>query len=456
AESYWLDLGAAKDRILRCDEKENFGGPAGESGPCGPCSEIHYDFGEGTGCGSPDCNPSCDCDRFSEIWNLVFTELDQDAEGNRTPLKQKNIDTGMGLERTAVLMQGKGTVYETDLFTPIIDRISELTGRKYGQSDEANRAMRVIAEHTRAAAFLIADGVIPSNDGRGYVLRRILRRAEFFIRQILYRKHGVSAQHETMSQASSVEDAFKLFHILESAEDRLTQRFKEMEPFLSPIVDVVIDTMKGQYQELESRSEYIKQVVTQEELKFRKTLLDFEPVVREIALIHRLAEIVAQRDSKDQRYEFENHVQGYVRDHFMHDVVRNLTLKPLEDAVLEGRLIEAEPLIISGEEVFALADTHGFPADLTVEIVNEQNLGVDSDGRKLEVDLKRYEALMEAQRERAREAQKFGLADKSDQAYYESLDVPTTEFVGYETFDKQTRITGLIVDGEPVETAFKG
>ena len=447
AEGYWLDLGVPKDRIMRCDEKDNFWGPAGKTGPCGPCSEIHYDFGPEVGCGKPDCSPSCDCDRFSEIWNLVFTQYNQDEQGKRTALPKPNIDTGMGLERTAVLMQGKTNVYETDLFAPIIGRISSISGRQYGESEAITRAMRIVAEHTRAATFLIADGVLPSNDGRGYVLRRVLRRAEFFIRQMLYRKHAVSSQRQIMSEAGSVKDAMILFNITEAAEDKLMERFRQMVPFLSNIVDVVIDIMKGQYSELEVQREYIKQIVTQEELKFRQTILDFEPVVRQIAGIHGIAESVVQHGGTGQKDKFETIVKGYLKDQFVHDMVRNLTLRPLEDTASKELLAEAQPRIISGDELFALADTYGFPAELTTEIVREQSL---------EVDLERYETLMESQRERAREAHKFGLADKSSQQFYDGLALRPTQFAGYDSFSSETQIVALIVDGESVGTAQEG
>jgi alanyl-tRNA synthetase len=180
---YWRSVGVSADRIVRCGEEDNFWGPAGETGPCGPCSEIHYDFGKEYACG-PDCSPSCGCGRFLEIWNLVFTEFYQDASKKRTPLPKKNIDTGMGLERTAAVVQGKRFFYDTDLFAPIMKRVSELTGQKYGDNEKADRAMRIVAEHGRAVTFLIADGVIPSNEGRGYVLRRILRRAALFGRTL--------------------------------------------------------------------------------------------------------------------------------------------------------------------------------------------------------------------------------------------------------------------------------
>ncbi|MGB2828117.1 MAG: alanine--tRNA ligase-related protein, partial [Dehalococcoidales bacterium] len=165
---YWKDIGVPEDRILRFGEEDNFWGPAGDTGPCGPCSELHYDFGEDVGCGKPDCKPNCECGRFSEIWKLVFTQYNQDEAGNRTPLPKPNIDTGMGLERTVAAVAGKTSVYETELFTPLLERISALCGKKYGVDKETDVAMRVVAEHGRGITFLIADGVIPSNEGRGY------------------------------------------------------------------------------------------------------------------------------------------------------------------------------------------------------------------------------------------------------------------------------------------------
>jgi alanyl-tRNA synthetase len=180
----WQEVGVPAERILRFGEKDNFWGPAGDSGPCGPCSEIHYDFGEGFGCGESGCQPGCECGRFLEIWNLVFTQFNQDREGCRTPLPKPNIDTGMGLERTAVVMQGKVSVYETDLFAPLVARIAEITRRNYGKDAAADHAIRVIAEHARGIVFLIADGVLPGNEGQGYVLRRVLRRAALFGRKL--------------------------------------------------------------------------------------------------------------------------------------------------------------------------------------------------------------------------------------------------------------------------------
>ncbi len=228
---YWRRIGFPEDKIVRLGEEDNFWGPAGDSGPCGPCSEIHYDFGVDVGCGKPECGPGCDCGRFSEIWNLVFTQYNQDKEGKRAPLPKPNIDTGMGLERTAAVMQGVSSVYDTDLFAPLLNRIAKLTGVPYGKNPDSDQAIRIVAEHSRGITFLIADGVIPSNDGRGYVLRRVLRKACFFGRKL-----GVD------------------------------------KPFLSQMAEAVIDRMGHVYPELAANKNLIHDVVKVEEEKFTSTL----------------------------------------------------------------------------------------------------------------------------------------------------------------------------------------
>jgi alanyl-tRNA synthetase len=228
---YWREIDFPEKKIVRLGEEDNFWGPAGDSGPCGPCSEIHYDFGKESGCGKPDCGPGCDCGRFSEIWNLVFTQFNQDNDGKRTPLPKPNIDTGMGLERVAAVMQGVSSVYDTDLFIPLRDKICALTGVKYGKGETADQAVRIIAEHGRGITFLIADGVLPSNEGRGYVLRRVLRRACFFGRKL-----GTE------------------------------------EPFLSQIAETVISGMGHIYPELVKNQSLIQEVVETEEDKFTSTL----------------------------------------------------------------------------------------------------------------------------------------------------------------------------------------
>lgn len=227
----WIKNGITKDRIIRFGEEDNFWGPAGDSGPCGPSSEIHYDFGEEVGCGKPSCGPNCDCGRFSEIWNLVFVQFNQDEKGRRRPLSRCHIDTGMGLERTAAVMQNKTSIYQTDFFTPIMELISRFSYKNYGEDNDSDNSMRVVAEHGRGIAFLIADGVIPDNEGRGYVLRRLLRRAALFGRRLGLEK-----------------------------------------PFLSEVAGVAIKHMGKVYPELVSRREFILKVIESEEKRFDQTL----------------------------------------------------------------------------------------------------------------------------------------------------------------------------------------
>jgi len=231
AFGYWREVGVPEEKILRFGEEDNFWGPAGDTGPCGPCSEIHYDLGAGVGCGKPDCGPNCECGRFVEIWNLVFTQYDQQEDGRRLPLPKPNIDTGMGLERTAAAIQSKPSVYETDLFAPLIELASKMSGKGYGQDEASDRALRVVAEHGRAITFLIADGIVPSNEGRGYVLRRVLRRAALFGRKL----------------------------VLE-------------EPFLGELAQAVVAQMGRQYPELVTNRDFILSTIEAEEARFGQTL----------------------------------------------------------------------------------------------------------------------------------------------------------------------------------------
>jgi alanyl-tRNA synthetase len=256
AFKYWQEVGVPAERIVRFGEKDNFWGPAGDSGPCGPCSEIIYDFGEEFGCGKPDCGPGCDCPRFSEIWNLVFTQYNQDKEGQRTPLPKPNIDTGMGLERTAAVMQGKISVYETDLFTPIVARVCELAGKQYGQDEAVDRAIRIVAEHARGIPFLIADEVVPSNEGRGYVLRRVLRRATRFGRKLGLGKpflNGKVVMNERLRKM-------------------LSRLGGSPSIFLAETASTVIGEMGHLYPELVSNQDFIFRVINLEEERFGQTL----------------------------------------------------------------------------------------------------------------------------------------------------------------------------------------
>jgi alanyl-tRNA synthetase len=219
-----------ENRIVRMGEKSNFW-MMGETGPCGPCSEILYDQGEGTGCGRPECDVHCDCDRHLEIWNLVFTQYDRDESGKLNPLAKPSIDTGMGLERLTAVIQGFKSNYDTDLFTPIIRFMEKISGKTYGKNAENDVSIRVIADHSRALTFLIGDGITPSNEGRGYVLRRILRRAA---------RHG------------------KMLGI--------------NKPFLNESAQIVIDMMKGVYPDLVEKASFITKMILNEEQRFMETL----------------------------------------------------------------------------------------------------------------------------------------------------------------------------------------
>lgn len=231
AYNIWKEqIGVPEARILRLGAKDNFWS-MGDTGPCGPCSEIHIDRGEQYGCGRPDCGVECECDRYLEIWNLVFMQFDRSADGTMTPLPKPSIDTGMGLERIASVIQDTPTNYETDLLRPIIAKVEALSGRTYGQNVNDDVAMKVIADHSRATAFLVGDGILPSNEGRGYVLRRIMRRAMRYGRQL-----GLK------------------------------------DPFLFKTVSSVFAVMADAYPELQENAAFITSVTQNEEERFSKTL----------------------------------------------------------------------------------------------------------------------------------------------------------------------------------------
>ena len=223
------EIGVAPERIFRFGKKDNFWEHG--SGPCGPCSEVYYDRGEKYGCGSPDCKVGCECDRFMEVWNNVFSQFDNDGQGNYTELVQKNIDTGMGLERLAVVCQDVNSLFDVDTVMNITNHVTRITGASYGQSTKTDVSLRVITDHIRASTFMIADGVLPSNEGRGYVLRRLLRRAA---------RHG------------------KLLGV--------------NKPFLFEVVETVIQENESHYTYLRERAEYITRIVKIEEENFAKTI----------------------------------------------------------------------------------------------------------------------------------------------------------------------------------------
>ena len=230
AFNIWRDeIGIPESRITRLGKEDNFWEHG--SGPCGPCSEIYFDRGEEYGCGKPDCAPGCDCDRYMEVWNNVFSQFDNDGNGNYSDLIQKNIDTGMGLERLAVVCQGVDSLFDVDTVMNITHKVSEITGAHYGDSHKTDVSLRVITDHIRASVMMISDGILPSNEGRGYVLRRLLRRAA---------RHG------------------KLLGV--------------SEPFLYQVVDMVVHENECQYPELREKQAYITRVIRNEEENFAKTI----------------------------------------------------------------------------------------------------------------------------------------------------------------------------------------
>jgi alanyl-tRNA synthetase len=359
AFAYWREVGVPSGKILRFGDEDNFWGPVGDSGPCGPCSEIHYDLGREFGCGKAECRPNCDCGRFSEIWNLVFTQYNQERSGQRTLLPKPNIDTGMGLERTLAAVQGKPSPYETHLFFPLTDHICRLSGKEYGRDGNTDRAIRVVAEHSRGIAFLIADGVMPSNEGRGYVLRRILRRASLFGRKL-----GLSG------------------------------------PFLNEMAEVVVSTMSRMYPELTDNRVSITEVIKEEEEKFIASL----------------------------------------------DTGLSLAEKLMSEALTGGRKQ------LTGEEIFRLYDTYGFPPELTAEMAKERGLSVDWEG---------FQAEMEKQRERARGSHR--VVTGSTQLTGVGKLTPTAEvvekqthFVGYRKHSSRSKVRDLISNERSVQNVSAG
>ncbi len=357
AEKLWLELTPVpRERIVRCGEKDNFWA-MGDTGPCGPCSEIHFDQGPGLyPCPDPDnCGPQCDCDRFLELWNLVFMQYERGSDGKLNPLPKPSIDTGMGLERVTAVVQKKLSNYDSDLFMPLIEFTARLAGVHYGDDPERDVSLRVIADHIRAAVFLISDGVLPSNEGRGYVLRRVMRRAM---------RHG--------------------------------RLLGFSEPFFHKVAGKVVALMGESYPELADKGSYVAKVILHEEERFIRTL-----------------------DRGLQLLEGE-----------------------VEKAVRGGEKV------LSGDVVFRLYDTYGFPVDLTADIVRDRGIVLDEAG---------FESEMEAQREKARKAWKGSGEEMIGQVYREMLSTSgPTEFVGYETLEADTSVSALAVGGMMAESAGEG
>ena len=344
------EIGIPAENIFRFGKKDNFWEHG--AGPCGPCSEIYYDRGEKYGCGSPDCKVGCECDRFMEVWNNVFSQFDNDGQGNYTELIQKNIDTGMGLERLAVVCQDVNSLFDVDTVMNITNHVTAITGASYGQSTKTDVSLRVITDHIRASTFMIADGVQPTNEGRGYVLRRLLRRAA---------RHG------------------KLLGV--------------NKPFLFEVVSTVIKENESHYTYLRERAEHIIRVVKTEEENFARTI----------------------------------------------DTGMRIYGEKLAEHKVAGKTV------FSGEDAFLLADTYGFPIDLTIEMLEDEGMTVDMD---------KYTACREEQRVKAREARK-ALGDLGWAGIDFGSEVTATEFVGYTENNCNCKVVAVCV-GEEVTGSITG
>jgi alanyl-tRNA synthetase len=440
AYQIWRDqIGVPEERIYRYGDSDNWWGPAGNEGATGPCSEIHYDGGREKGCGDmitpgaltailrtdrdagaktgfpdvPGCHPNCDCERFVELWNLVFMQYYQDTEGNREPLPAPSVDTGMGLERAAVVLQGKNNIYETDLFVPIIEKACQLTGKTYGQDQQTDYALRVVAEHSRAAVFLIGDGVVPGSEGRGYVLRRILRRGIFY---------GMQAGRGQQTEARDNQDGTWTVR---------TPGPVEMD--LSRVCAAAIDLMAGIYPELDTQRTYILNVIAMEQSMFNDTLSRGDAVLRQIIVARNLIHTF-WNDDDGLRVAVEN-VD-------LLPVVQREVLQPLLDARSAGNLEQGGLFTLSGPEVFLIHSTYGFPWELTREAVlrysHEWSIG------PFDIDEDELQQEMEAQRQQSREGQAFK-GSMEVLSVYEDLGVGVTPFVGYDGMSQESTIAAILV-----------
>ena len=345
------EVGVPDKKIVRLGKEDNWWGPAGPTGPCGPDSEIFIDRGTGENCPDPDnCSPACSCGRFLEFWNLVFTEYNQDEEGRLAFLDRKNIDTGFGLDRAASILQNVDSNFDTDMFRPIIDRIQEITSVKYGEKKTSDVSIRVIADHARSIAFMISDGILPSNEGRGYVLRRVLRRAI---------RHGSLLGYT--------------------------------RPFLYRIIETVTVNMGKIYPELVERLSFTQEMTLKEEERFLSTL-----------------------ENGERR-------------------LRTMLLNKKE---------------LTGDELFSLHDTYGFPLELVEEIVGESDIKLDREG---------FKEAMNKQRERAREA-------LGEREYLENIDAYSrlfastgnSKFTGYSKMIDNSTIQAILINGLEVPSLKEG
>ncbi len=432
AEEIWLKLGIPADRISRFGDDENWWGPAGDEGPCGPCSELHYYRGDMArvpcpGDPRPDgWGPNLHED-FTELFNLVFTQYYHHTDGTRTELPRKNIDTGLGLERTAVALQDVSSVYETDVLRPLVQKAEELSGKRWGEDTQTDSALAVVAEHSRSAAFLIADGVTPENTGRGYVLRRLIRRCVRFGRQI------------------------------------------ELEgPFMGDIAGVAVELMGHAYPELPEQAAFVSRVLELEETQFAATVDQGTRKLTSIideresatAAIPKLKITGFQWDAPDLTEDVraaESLVESTdtaswndTGDLFVREMQSLASASDTTSETMQtwwdAKTSSDWKLSITGYEAFYLSDTYGFPIEVTEEIAGEHGMTVDRDG---------FEREMERQRQRARASAQFG-GDAAIVRAFDEMGIQATAFVGYDSLEADTIVVGLVRDGRPVQEAAEG
>ena len=371
AANLWRKCGVKDDHLFYLPKEHNWWGPAGVTGPCGPDTEMFIITKKPCG---PDCSPACHCGAYLEIWNDVFMQYNKQKDGSFIPLTQKNVDTGMGLERTICVLNGKKSVYETDAFTGILAKIEELCGKKYTPDDENTRAFRIVADHMRTSTFIIGDprGIGPSNVGQGYILRRLIRRAV---------RYGMGLGLQ--------------------------------EGFTAEIAKVIIDQYKAVYPELEQNKAFVLEQLTLEEGRFARTLKqgekEFDKVMNNLRRTREAMEKILADDTLAAAEEaVKTHVLRPQPD--MVSAIEAVKAGDLAKVKAECQKIHDSLNVIDGRSAFKLYDTYGFPIEITKELAAENGLTVD------EADFaKRFEQHQATSRSGAEQIFKGGLADHSEQ-----------------------------------------
>ena len=371
AANLWRSMGVKDDHLFYLPKEHNWWGPAGVTGPCGPDTEMFIITKEPCG---PDCSPACHCGAYLEIWNDVFMQYNKQKDGSYIPLQQKNVDTGMGLERTICVLNGKQSVYETELFTGILAKIEELSGKKYASDDENTKAFRIIADHMRTSTFIIGDprGISPSNVGQGYILRRLIRRAV---------RYGMGLGLP--------------------------------EGFTSEIAKVVIAEYKGAYPELAQNADFVIEQLSLEEARFARTLKqgekEFDKVIGNMARTRQAMDKILADDTLTAAQEaIANHILRPSPD--MMPAIDAVNAGDVAAVKREAQLIRDRLSVIDGRSAFKLYDTYGFPVEITRELAAEKGLTVDE-----EDFAKRFEQHQATSRSGAEQIFKGGLADHSEQ-----------------------------------------